>query len=327
VAKKRSAVIDDKVDELNEAEDVNEEALDENVDVILEDLDISESPENLEIAISSLTDDSIKDFINKIDKFKPLTREEEYELGKRIQQGDQEALNKLILSNIKFVVSMANRYKNTGVSLSDLINQGNLGLVEAAKRFDPDKGVKFISYAVWWIRQAMIQLLAEQSGTVKLPIKQASLLYKINEAIETLSKKYHREPTSEEISEYLNIPKENIENILMVSKNYLSFESPIKDGEDRTFLDLMESKTIKVEDEVINHTLKDTLQSLIQELDEREANILKMRYGLDGENPMTLEEVGNILNISRERVRQIESRALSKLRKKAVKKRLQDYLN
>lgn len=327
MAKKRSAVIDDKVDELNEAEDVNEEALDENLDVILEDLDISESPENLEIAISSLTDDSIKDFINKIDKFKPLTREEEYELGKRIQQGDQEALNKLILSNIKFVVSMANRYKNTGVSLSDLINQGNLGLVEAAKRFDPDKGVKFISYAVWWIRQAMIQLLAEQSGTVKLPIKQASLLYKINEAIETLSKKYHREPTSEEISEYLNIPKENIENILMVSKNYLSFESPIKDGEDRTFLDLMESKTIKVEDEVINHTLKDTLQTLIQELDEREANILKMRYGLDGENPMTLEEVGNILNISRERVRQIESRALSKLRKKAVKKRLQDYLN
>lgn len=327
MAKKRSAVIDDKVDELNEAEDVNEEALDENLDVILEDLDISESPENLEIAISSLTDDSIKDFINKIDKFKPLTREEEYELGKRIQQGDQEALNKLILSNIKFVVSMANRYKNTGVSLSDLINQGNLGLVEAAKRFDPDKGVKFISYAVWWIRQAMIQLLAEQSGTVKLPIKQASLLYKINEAIETLSKKYHREPTSEEISEYLNIPKENIENILMVSKNYLSFESPIKDGEDRTFLDLMESRTIKVEDEVINHTLKDTLQSLIQELDEREAKILKMRYGLDGENPMTLEEVGNILNISRERVRQIESRALSKLRKKAVKKRLQDYLN
>ncbi|MGC8925061.1 MAG: sigma-70 family RNA polymerase sigma factor [Calditerrivibrio sp.] len=327
MAKKRAAVIEDKVEELNETEDINEEVLDENLDSILEDLDINESSENLEIALSSLTDDSIKDFINKIDKFKPLTREEEYDLGKKIQQGDQEALNKLILSNIKFVVSMANRYKNTGVSLSDLINQGNLGLVEAAKRFDPDKGVKFISYAVWWIRQAMIQLLAEQSGTVKLPIKQASLLYKINEAIETLSKQYHREPTSEEISEYLNIPKENIENILMVSKNYLSFESPIKDGEDRTFLDLMESKTIKVEDEVINHTLKDTLQSLIQELDEREANILKMRYGLDGENPMTLEEVGNILNISRERVRQIESRALSKLRKKAVKKKLQDYLN
>ncbi|MGB9731067.1 MULTISPECIES: sigma-70 family RNA polymerase sigma factor [Calditerrivibrio] len=327
MAKKRAAVIEDKVEELYETEDINEEVLDENLDSILEDLDINESSENLEIALSSLTDDSIKDFINKIDKFKPLTREEEYDLGKKIQQGDQEALNKLILSNIKFVVSMANRYKNTGVSLSDLINQGNLGLVEAAKRFDPDKGVKFISYAVWWIRQAMIQLLAEQSGTVKLPIKQASLLYKINEAIETLSKQYHREPTSEEISEYLNIPKENIENILMVSKNYLSFESPIKDGEDRTFLDLMESKTIKVEDEVINHTLKDTLQSLIQELDEREANILKMRYGLDGENPMTLEEVGNILNISRERVRQIESRALSKLRKKAVKKKLQDYLN
>ncbi len=326
MAKKKAVVLEEKVEELEETQEDREE-LTEDISELLEDLDISESPENLEIAISSLTDDSIKDFINKIDKFKPLTREEEYELGKRIQQGDQEALNRLILSNIKFVVSMANRYKNTGVSLSDLINQGNLGLVEAAKRFDPDKGVKFISYAVWWIRQAMIQLLAEQSGTVKLPIKQASLLYKINEAIETLSKQYHREPTSEEISEYLKIPKENVENILMVSRNYLSFESPIKDGEDRTFLDLMESKAIKVEDEVINQTLKDTLQSLIQELDEREANILRMRYGLDGETPMTLEEVGNLLKISRERVRQIEARALSKLRKKAIKKRLQDYLN
>ncbi|MCX8085104.1 MAG: RNA polymerase sigma factor RpoD/SigA [Calditerrivibrio sp.] len=320
MAKKKHDVLEEKTEEIEDLEeDISED--------LLEELDISESPENLELAISSLTDDSLKDFINKIDKYKPLTREEEYQLGKRIQEGDQEALNKLILSNIKFVVSMANRYKNTGVSLSDLINQGNLGLVEAAKRFDPDKGVKFISYAVWWIRQAMIQLLAEQSGTVKLPIKQASLLYKINEAIENLSKKYHREPTSEEISEYLGIPKENIENILMVSRNYLSFESPIKDGEDRTFLDLLESKAVKVEDEVINQTLKDTLYSLLQELDEREANILRMRYGLDGETPMTLEEVGNILNISRERVRQIEVRALNKLRKKAVRKRLQDYLN
>jgi RNA polymerase primary sigma factor len=319
VTKKKTAVLEENFEDKEDSE--------ENLPDILEEIDIAETPEDLEIAISSLTDDSIKDFINKIDKYKPLSREEEYELGKRIQQGDQEALSKLILSNIKFVISMANRYKNTGVSLSDLINQGNLGLVEAAKRFDPEKGVKFISYAVWWIRQAMIQLLAEQSGTVKLPIKQASLLYKINDAIENLSKHLNREPTSEEIAEYLKIPKENVENILMVSRNYLSFESPIKDGEDRTFLDLMESKTIKVEDEVINQTLKDLLNSLIEELDEREANILKMRYGLDGEPPMTLEDVGNILNISRERVRQIEARALSKLRKKAVKKRLQDYLN
>lgn len=319
MTKKKTAVLEENFEDKEDSE--------ENLPDILEEIDIAETPEDLEIAISSLTDDSIKDFINKIDKYKPLSREEEYELGKRIQQGDQEALSKLILSNIKFVISMANRYKNTGVSLSDLINQGNLGLVEAAKRFDPEKGVKFISYAVWWIRQAMIQLLAEQSGTVKLPIKQASLLYKINDAIENLSKHLNREPTSEEIAEYLKIPKENVENILMVSRNYLSFESPIKDGEDRTFLDLMESKTIKVEDEVINQTLKDLLNSLIEELDEREANILKMRYGLDGEPPMTLEDVGNILNISRERVRQIEARALSKLRKKAVKKRLQDYLN
>jgi len=141
----------------------------------------------------------------------------------------------------------------------------------------------------------MVQLLAEQSGTVKLPIKQASLLYKINEAIENLSKKLHREPMPEEVAEYLKIDKDTVENILMVSRNYLSFETPIKEGEDRTFLDLMESKSIKVEDEVINNALKDTLHSLIEDLDEREASILKMRYGLEGENPMTLEEVGNNL--------------------------------
>ncbi|MEF3255836.1 MAG: RNA polymerase sigma factor RpoD/SigA [Deferribacterales bacterium] len=326
MAKNKNSVLEDNNDKIDDT--LEEDRLDSlHDDLIVDDLP-EESIDNIELALSSLTDDSLKDFLNKIENYKPLTREEEYELGKRIQlYNDKEALNKLVLSNIKFVVSMANRYKNAGVSLSDLINQGNLGLVEAAKRFDPDKGVKFISYAVWWIRQAMIQLLAEQSGTVKLPIKQASLLYRINGAIENLSKELHREPTAEEIAEYLKIDKETVENILMVSKNYLSFESPIKDGEDRTFLDLLESKTIKVEDEVINSTLKSTLQSLIQDLDEREANILRMRYGLDGETPMTLEEVGAILNISRERVRQIEARALAKLRKKAIKKRLQDYLN
>lgn len=323
--KNKAILVEDKIE--------NGFDIQENTDILCNEEEFGVEPEseeisdNLEISISSLTDDSLKDFINKIDKYKPLSREEEYELGKKIQQNDKEALNKLVLSNIKFVVSMANRYKNAGVSLSDLINQGNLGLIEAARRFDPEKGVKFISYAVWWIRQAMVQLLAEQSGTVKLPIKQASLLYKINEAIENLSKNLHREPMPEEVAEYLKIDKDTVENILMVSRNYLSFETPIKEGEDRTFLDLMESKTIRVEDEVINRALKDTLQSLIEDLDEREASILKMRYGLEGENPMTLEEVGNILKISRERVRQIEVRALNKLRKKAIKKRLQDYLN
>lgn len=327
MAKNKTIEANNKIEsEVEEFEDLDTVEL-QGDEIEAEILNNEDPTEALEITISSLTDDSLKDFINKIDKYKPLSKEEEYELGKRIQQNDKEALNKLILSNIKFVVSMANRYKNAGVSISDLINQGNLGLVEAAKRFDPEKGVKFISYAVWWIRQAMIQLLAEQSGTVRLPIKQASLLYKINETIETLSKKLHREPSSEEVAEVLNIDKETVDNILMVSRNYLSFESPIKDGEDRTFLDLLESKAVSVEDEVINTALKSTLQSLVQDLDEREANILRMRYGLDGENPMTLEEVGKILNISRERVRQIEVRALSKLRKKAVKKRLQDYLN
>jgi RNA polymerase primary sigma factor len=245
----------------------------------------------------------------------------------RIARGEQDALNKLILSNLKFVVSIANRYKNTGLPISDLINQGNLGLVEAAKRFDHTKDVKFISYAVWWIRQSIIQALAEQSGTVKLPIKQAGILYKINGAIEKLNKQLNREPTSHELAEYLKMEEADIENVLRVSRNYLSLEAPIKDGEDRSFIDLLESGSADIEEEIISKTLKAALDDIVDELDERESSIISWRFGLDGEAPKTLEEIGEMMQISRERVRQLETRALAKLRKKAMKNKLQDFLN
>lgn len=287
-----------------------------------------EVPTEKELQIPHLAaSDSLKSYLSKISDFHHMTKEQEYKVGKRIQDGDEHALEELILANLKFVVSVANRYKNTGISLSDLINQGNLGLVEAAKRFDPDRGVKFISYAVWWIRQAIIQALAEQSGTVKLPIKQASILYKINTAIEKLTKENGREPTSFELSNYLDIDSEDIENVLRVSRNYLSLEAPIKAGEDKSFIDLLESDQQGVEEEIVLKTLKNSLDGIVDELDEREADIVKWRFGFDGEAPKTLEEVGDILNISRERVRQIEARALNKLRKKATKRKLYDYLN
>lgn len=284
---------------------------------------LKEDPESL----APFSDDMLKSYLNKISSFQPLSKEEEYKLGKKIQEGDQDALNKLILRNLKFVVSIANRYKNSGVNMTDLINQGNLGLVEAAKRFDPERGVKFISYAVWWIRQAIIQSLAEQSGTVKLPIKQASILYKINEAVESLTKKYGREPSSYELSQYLEMDTADIENILRVSRNYLSLEAPIKEGEDKSFIDLLESESGSVEQNIIQSTLTEALEEIVDELSEREAKIIKWRFGLEGEAPKTLEEVGDTLKISRERVRQVESRALSKLRKKALKRKLSDYLN
>ncbi|TYB32545.1 MAG: RNA polymerase sigma factor RpoD/SigA, partial [Flexistipes sinusarabici] len=232
------------------------EEITEEEDELLE-KDVEEDSKELEkklkedpSALAPVSDDMLKSYLNKISQFSPLSREEEYKLGKRIQEGDQEALNKLILSNLKFVVSIANRYKNSGISMTDLINQGNVGLVEAAKRFDPERGVKFISYAVWWIRQAIIQALAEQSGTVKLPIKQASILYKINEAVEKLTKENGKEPTPYELSQYLDMETEDIENILRVSRNYLSLEAPIKEGEDKSFIDLLESETGSVEQEI-----------------------------------------------------------------------------
>ncbi|MDY6820562.1 MAG: RNA polymerase sigma factor RpoD/SigA [Deferribacterota bacterium] len=273
------------------------------------------------------SDDHVKNYLQRISEYSPLTREEEYEIGKKIQKGDKKALEKLILSNLKFVVTIANRYKVSGMPLADLINQGNVGLLEAAKRFDPDKGVKFISYAVWWIRQSIVQSLAEQSGTVKLPIKQASILYKINEAIEHLTKKLGREPRSSEIAKYLDIDEEDIENILRVSRNYLSLEAPIKEGEDRTFIDFLETKKEGVENEIIHKTLSDSLNEIIEELPERERNIIIWRFGINGEAPKTLEEIGNLLSISRERVRQVEARALNRLKKKALKRKLVDFLN
>jgi RNA polymerase primary sigma factor len=297
-------------------DDIMENDNDEGIDLLTEDL-----------PLPAVSDDSLKDYLNKISEYSHFSREKEYELGKRIQAGDEEAVKELVLANLKFVISVANRYRNSGLSMSDIINQGNLGLIEAARRFDPDRGVKFISYAVWWIRQSIIQTLAEQSGTVKLPIKQASILYKINEATEKLSKELGRDPNADEIANYLEMDVNDVENILRVSRNYLSLEAPIKDGEDRSFIDLLDSGTKSVEDEIIETNLKNSLEEIVDELPEREATIVKLRFGLEGETPKTLEEIGEMMNISRERVRQIESRALLKLKKKALKKKLYDYLN
>jgi RNA polymerase primary sigma factor len=288
----------------------------------------TEELEAVEAAVPApVSESSLKHYLNSISGYKPLTKEQEYALGEKIQAGDQDAINHLVLCNLKFVVSIANRYRNTGLPVSDLINQGNLGLLEAAKRFDHTKDVKFISYAVWWIRQSIIQALAEQSGTVKLPIKQAGILYKINGAKEKLNKTLNREPTSSELAEYLEMDESDIENVLRVSRNYLSLEAPIKDGEDRSFIDLLESSSKDIEEDIISKTLKTALDDIVEELDERESQIISWRFGMDDSAPKTLEEIGELMDISRERVRQLETRALAKLRKKAMKNKLQDFLN
>lgn len=273
------------------------------------------------------SEDALQLYYKNIASYQPYTLEEEQELGKRIENGDKEALKSLILANLKFVVSEANKYRYSSVPLLDLINQGNMGLIEAAKRYDYTKGRKFISYAVWWIRQSIKQALNEQSDTIKLPVKYTINLSKINSATNKLTKELGKAPSTQEIAEATGLTVDEIDEVLMAHKSQLSLDNYIGDDEDKTFLDSMEDETSNVEKTIIAKTLKNSVDEMISSLDKREADIIIKRFGFDGEEPKTLEELGEMLGVSRERVRQLEVRALEKLKKKALKKRLNDYLN
>ncbi len=278
---------------------------------------------------TSLSDkDYLDEYLRYITRFEPLSPEEEKELGRRIQQGDVEALQRLVEANLRFVVSIAAQYKNRGLSFQDLINEGNLGLIQAAKRFDPDRGVKFISYAVWWIRQAIMQALAEQTGAVRLPLKQAGKLSKARKVREKFLHEKNREPEAEEIADELKVSTSDLEDIFRASRHHLSLETPIGQDNETPFVDLLEGTTFpSSEDLFLRESLISHVDELIKELDPREQIVIKNRFGLENETTMTLGELGKKLGVSRERVRQLESRALKKLRKLAAAKRLNDYLN
>lgn len=274
-----------------------------------------------------IDNDSLNAYIKKIRNIPLLTREEEKVLGQKIQKGDEQSLNELIRRNLKYVVSVANKYKGCGMSLHDLINEGNIGLIQAAKRFDPSRGFKFITYAVWWIRQAIMHALAEQSGTVRLPIKQAGILYKIGEKYQEIFQNEGKEATPEELAKELNIPQKQIELILRVYRTYLSLDAPIRNDEDTSYIELMESSnTPSIEDSLIKSSLSREIEELLKELPEREEKILRLRFGFEGK-PYTLEQIGKMMNLSRERIRQIEKRAKSRLLARKKTKALKDYLN
>jgi len=274
-----------------------------------------------------IDNDSLNAYLRKIKDIPLLTKEEEQALGEKIQQGDEKALNELIRKNLKYVVSVATKYKGCGMSLHDLINEGNIGLIQAARRFDPTKDVRFITYAVWWIRQAIMHALAEQSGTVRLPIKQASILYKIGEKYKEIIRTQGKEPTTEELSQELNIPAKEIEMILMVYRNHLSLDAPIKENEDTSYLDLLESSnTCSLDENLIKTSLTQEMDKLLKQLPSREEKIIRLRFGFEGK-PYTLEEIGKMMNLSRERVRQIEKKAKSRLLNKTKIKMLRDHLN
>lgn len=274
-----------------------------------------------------IDNDSLNAYLKKIRNIPLLTREEEEVLGQKIQKGDEQSLNELIRRNLRYVVSVANKYKGCGMSLLDLINEGNIGLIQAAKRFDPSRGFKFITYAVWWIRQAIMHALAEQSGTVRLPIKQAGILYKIGEKYQEIFQNEGKEATPEELAKELNIPQKQIESILRVYRTYLSLDAPIRDDEDTSYIELMESSnTPSIEDSLIKSSLSREIEELLKELPEREEKILRLRFGFEGK-PYTLEQIGKMMNLSRERIRQIEKRAKSRLLARKKTKALKDYLN
>ncbi len=266
-------------------------------------------------------------YLSDIGKINLLTSDEEADLARRIREGDGLALEKMTKANLRFVVSVAKQYQNQGLSLSDLINEGNVGLMKAAKRFDETKGFKFISYAVWWIRQAILQAIVEYSRIVRLPLNKVGSYNKINEAFLSFVQEFEREPSAEELAELLDIKPKEVTNMLKGNGRHLSVDAPIKGDEgDSTMLDVMESFGIKPDHELMEQSLKDEVRQGLKILSPREIEVLNAYYGLSGQQPKTLEEIGEMYNLTRERVRQIKERAIRRLRKSFNRNALRSYL-
>lgn len=270
---------------------------------------------------------SLDKYLQDISKVELLTPEQEIELAIKIKKGDQSALEALTKANLRFVVSVAKQYQNQGLSLGDLINEGNLGLMKAARRFDETRGFKFISYAVWWIRQSILQALAEQSRIVRLPLNRIGALSKIGKAYSNLKQEYEREPSPEELANELEMEVDEISDTLKLSGKSVSMDAPFTSDEENSLLDVIENNQQPApDDELINESLKVEIRSLLSELPEREAEVLRLYFGLDVDFSMTLEEIGEKFNLTRERVRQIKEKAIRRLRHTSKSKNLKSYL-
>ena len=274
------------------------------------------------------TGDSLNAYIREISRFKPLSADQEKELGRRIRTGDQEALQRLIEANLRFVVSYAKRYRGLGMSFLDLIHEGTLGLIEAAKRFDPERNVKFISYAVWWVRQAIFHALSEHMRVFRLPQKLSSQVSKMGTARQRLTAELERTPTTEELAAKTELSKTEVEALLMAGGEDLSLSTAV--GEEGTLElgDVLEQGSVpSVELQLIRSSFERQVRAMVAHLDEKEREVIKLRFGLDGEEPRTLQEIGEALGLSRERIRQIESKAKEKLRRSHEVQGLRGALN
>ncbi len=279
-------------------------------------------------SITNRESQSLEKYLQEIGKVDLITPEEEVNLAIRIKQGDQRALEKLTKANLRFVVSVAKQYQNQGLSLSDLINEGNLGLIKAAQRFDETRGFKFISYAVWWIRQSILQALAEQSRIVRLPLNKVGLSNKISKAYSQLEQEFEREPSPDELATILEINTDEVEATLGVAARHVSMDAPFIDGEDNSLLDVLENPNAVSADEELDHhdSLRREIERSLSTLTDRQKDVIMLYFGIAVEHPMSLEDIGEKFGLTRERVRQIKDKAITKLRTTSRSKLLRNYL-
>ena len=270
---------------------------------------------------------SLDKYLQEIGKVDLITADEEVELAQRIKAGDQAALEKLTKANLRFVVSVAKQYQNQGLTLPDLINEGNLGLIKAAQRFDETRGFKFISYAVWWIRQSILQALAEQSRIVRLPLNKIGSINKINKAFAFLEQAHERQPSPEEIAKELDITVEDVKQSLKNSGRHVSMDAPLIDGEDSNLYDVLRSgESPNPDRELLHESLRTEIERALETLTPREADVIRLYFGLAGQHSMTLEEIGETFDLTRERVRQIKEKAIRRLKHTSRSKILKTYL-
>lgn len=279
-------------------------------------------------SITNRESQSLEKYLQEIGKVELISPEEEVRLARKIKQGDQLALDKLTKANLRFVVSVAKQYQNQGLSLPDLINEGNLGLIKAAQRFDETRGFKFISYAVWWIRQSILQALAEQSRIVRLPLNKVGLTNKIQKAFSQLEQEYEREPSPEELAELLELETEEVSATLGIAARHVSMDTPLSEGEDNTLVDVLENPNAERANLNIEHneSLKQEIERSMKMLTERQKEVICYFFGIGVDHPMSLEDIGEKFNLTRERVRQIKDKAITKLRTNSRSRELRGYL-
>lgn len=279
-------------------------------------------------SITNRESQSLEKYLQEIGKVELISPEEEVKLATLIKQGDQRALDRLTKANLRFVVSVAKQYQNQGLSLPDLINEGNVGLIKAAQRFDETRGFKFISYAVWWIRQSILQALAEQSRIVRLPLNKVGLTNRIQKAYSLLEQQYEREPSAEELAEVLDMDLEEVSATLGINSRHVSMDSPLSEGEESTLIDVLENPNAEKTDNELDHveSLKTEIDRSLKTLTERQKEVICFFFGIGVDHPMSLEDIGEKFSLTRERVRQIKDKAITKLRANNRCKTLRTYL-